>query len=239
MLKLEKSSRLSGITVRLREREGFFEPRLLKALALALFLHVGGLALFQVTPFSFTSSYIFPPVKVQSDHLSHSISAVASSNPEWVDEELAPPSFSLVPPLEIAYLPPESTLLPAVAFDPHAFRPLEEHLWPAWDSPLTLELEEPRIRLSISGELAKHSLAATDPLLNQMQSIHKTSTPVYAAYSVQMDETTGELFWVERVQSSGIREIDQLTEKILFNLRFTPDQSREQVIGNIHFVVLN
>lgn len=239
MLKLEKSSRLSGITVRLREREGFFEPRLLKALAVALFLHAGGLALFQVIPFSFTSSFIFPPVKVQSDHPAQSISAVASSYPESVDEELAPPSLSLIPPLEIAYLPQNSTLSPIVAFDPHAFRPLEERLWPAWDSPLTLELEEPRIRLSISGELAKHSLAATDPLLSQMQSIHKSSTPAYVTYNVQMDEATGELFWFDRVQSSGTREIDQLTEKILFNLRFTPDQSGEPVIGNIHFVVLN
>lgn len=239
MLKLEKSSQLHGLTVRLREREHFFEPRLLRALALALVLHLGGLYLIHVTPFSFTSSFIFPPVKVKSDHPARSISAVAASHPNILEEELPPPAISLISPLEISYKPQESSLPPSHAMlDPHAFHTLEERLWPTWETPLALPLDEPRITMKISGDLAEHPLLATDPLLKKMQSISKISQPAYVTYNVQMDEATGAPFWVERLQSSGIKTVDQLTEKIVFNLRFAPDPSLAHVTGNVHFVVL-
>lgn len=239
MLKLEKSSQLQGVTVRLREREHFFEPRLLKALALALFLHLGGLLLIHVTPFSFTSSFVFPPVKVNSERSVRGISAIATSHSDLLEEDLPPPAISLIPPLEIAYKPQESSLPPSLApLDPLSFHSLEERLWPTWESPLTLPLEEPRIRMKISGDLADHRLLAADPLLKEMQPISKKSNPAYVSYNVQIDEVTGEPFWVERIEASGIKSVDQLTEKMLFNLRFVPDPSLLTVTGNVHFVIL-
>ena len=53
-----------------------------------------------------------------------------------------------------------------------------------------------------------------------------------------MDEETGELFWFELLESSGIREVDQLTEKILSTLRFTPDSTFKSIDGYLHFVGL-
>lgn len=239
MLKLEKSSQRHGITVQLREREHFFEPRLLKALALALVLHLGGLFLVHVTPFSFTSSFIFSPVKVKSDHPARTITAIATSHPSLSEDELIPPAISIIPPLEIAHSPQESSLLPSLTpLNPHAFHALEERLWPIWESRLTLPLEEPRIRMKISGDLAELVMLETNPHLKETIPINNSSKPVYVSYNVQMDETTGELFWVERQKSSGIKSLDQLTEKIIFDLRFAPDPSLIQVTGTVHFVIL-
>lgn len=238
MLKLEKSSQLSGVAIRIRERERFLEPRLLKALALALFLHLGGLALFHVTPFSLTSSFLFPPVRVQSDQPDQSISAIATQSLQGTDDEMSPPPVSLIPPLEFAYSPFESPMSPSFSFNPNAFDDVEKNVWPTWESPNSLHLEEPRIRLTVSGNLAERPLLKKNPLLEEMQPLAKNSSPAYISYRVQMDEETGELFWFELLESSGIREVDQLTEKILSTLRFAPDSTFKSIDGYLHFVVL-
>jgi hypothetical protein len=57
-------------------------------------------------------------------------------------------------------------------------------------------------------------------------------------YQVQLDEKTGEIFWYDRTESSGIPTIDDLTEKILLNLRFAPYQS-ELITGILNFAILD
>ena len=193
MLKIEKTSQLSGLTVRLRERERFFEPRLLKALAFALILHIGGFLFFHITPFSFNSSFTFPPVQVQSDQPIQTISAIANHSFEEA-EEFFPPPLSMIPPLEIAAILPPPSLTPSLSLNPHIFQSVEEHLWPFWQAPLSLKLEEPRIRLTISGELIEQKLVAADSVLDETLPITLKTTPAYASYRVQMHEETGELF---------------------------------------------
>ena len=239
MLKLEKTSQQSGLTVRLRERERFFEPRLLKALAIALILHSGALVLFQVTPFFLASTFVFPPIEVQSDHPLQGVSVLASP---FLDEneELFPP-LTLIPTMDWAFFSQESILNPSATLDANALQSLEERLWPKWQEPLSLKLEEPRIQLVISGDLADLSLVADDPLLNEMVPLSSAShfPPAYVAYQVQWDDKTGELFWYERFESSGVAAIDRLTEKILLNLRFSPTEaSNELVTGTLNFAVL-
>jgi hypothetical protein len=236
MLKLEKTSNLSGLVIRMRERERFFEPCLLKALAIALFLHISALTLFHVTPFYLPSTFTFPPIQVQSDQPIQAISALVSSYPE--EEELSPPPLSLVPTLDWVSFSQESMLIPSLSFDLHALQSLEERVWPKWQEPLSLKLEEPRIQLTISGDLAELPLIASDLLLNQLQPISHQELAAYVTYQVQLDEKTGEIFWYERTQSSAKANIDYLTEKILLNLRFASPASHEIVKGAVNFVVL-
>lgn len=236
MLKLEKTSDLSGLAICIRERERFFEPRLLKALAIAFFLHIGALILFQVTPFYFSSKFVFPPIQVQFDPPVQGISALASSYTE--EELLLPPPLSFIPTLDWISFSQESTLIPSLNFDLHALQSLEERVQPKWHEPISLKLEEPRIQLDISGDLAEIPLIASDPLLNQMQPRSLQGSPTYVAYHVQLDEKTGEIFWYERFQSSKEAAINHLTEKILLNLRFASPTSKEPVKGSLHFVVL-
>ena len=82
MLKLEKTSNAAGLALRMREKERFLEPRVIKALAIALGLHIGGLVLFHAAPFDFSSSYLFPPIQVQMDSLGQGVSVSLSPSSE-------------------------------------------------------------------------------------------------------------------------------------------------------------
>lgn len=236
MLKLEKKSRLSNVTIRMRERERFFEPRLLKALTIALLLHCGALVLFQVTPFSFTSTFVFPPVHVQSDSTMKGVVALVSDIVE--KEEILSPPLSFVPPLDWISFLPESVLTPSYAFDSEGLESLEKHIWPKWDAPLSVKLEEPRVQLAISGPLGELSMVTSDPLLEKMQPISSHDFAAYVTYRVMLDEYTGEIFWYERLESSSELAINQLTEKILLGLRFFPAKSQEPITGILNFIVL-
>lgn len=237
MLKLEKGTKLAGLTLRMRERERFFEPRLLKALTIAIVLHFGALSLFHVTPFYFSSTFIFPPIQVQSEQpLVQGISVLAT--PQW-EEEFLPPPLQLIPPLDWISFSQESILAPSLPLDLHALEPLEERVWPKWEEPLILKLEEPRVQLFISGDLAKLSLVSIDPLLQEKQPVSFQESPLYVTYQVQLDEKTGEIFWYERTESSQNPSIDHLTEKILLNLQFSPLSPKELVEGTLHFVILS
>lgn len=238
MLKIEKISQLSGLTihVRLREKERFFEPRLLKALAIALAFHCGALLLFHVTPFTLSSPFVFSPVQVQSEHsLQGGVSALVSPYVEE-DDELLPPLPGLVPALDWLSPPQESTLVASLALDPETFHSLEERIWPKSWEPLSLKLEEPRIQLVISGDLAELPLIAKDSLLDEMQPFSPQLSPHYVTYQVQIDEKKGEIFWYECTQSSGIAAMDHLTEKILLSLRFET-KSFETVTGTVTFIL--
>lgn len=239
MLKLEKTSSSSGITLRLRERERFFDSQLIKALAIALFLHVSAFTIFQAIPFKISSTFLFPPVHVHSESaLQGTISAIVTASIQEDEDFLVPP-LHLIPPIE--WSPPtiESPLTPVAALNLQAFQPLEEHLWPIWQQPLPLDLDEPLIQLTVSGDLAKRTLIATDPLLSQRRRLAlPPEEALYVEYQVQMDEKTGELFWYERTQTSGQAKIDEITESIVRNLKFESNHSWEDITGTLHFAVL-
>ena len=235
MLKLEKCSD-SNIRIRIRKQESFFEPPLLKALGIALLLHMGALTLFHVTPFSFYSTFTFPPVHVQSDVSIKGVSAQVY-RPSMQDDMLPPP-LTFIPPLDWISFSSESPLAPLTSFDPQDFQTLEQQIWPKWQEPLLTKLEEPRIQLTISGDLANIPLARRDSLLNQMQPLSSHDSAAYVTYQAQLDERTGEIFWYERIESSGVKAIDQCTENILLNLRFTPPNNQIPILGTLTFVVL-
>lgn len=237
MLKLEKTSNFSGLTIRMREQERFFEPRVLKALAIAIILHMGTLLLFDVTPFYLSSTFTFSPIQVQSEPPPQGVSALVSSYME--EDELSHLPLPIIPALDWIFFSQESILTPSLAFDIYALQSLEDRLWPKWEEPLSIKLEEPGIQLVISGDLAQIPLLTIDPLLNQMQpiSFHEASAYATATYQVLLDEKTGELFWYERTESSTIPTIDQLTESILLNLRFVSAEMKAPVEGALHFFV--
>lgn len=235
MLKLEKSSDFSSLAIRWREKDCFFEPRVLKALAIALLIHCGALIFFQVTPLTLFSTFTFSPIQVHSDDSIEITSILLATDRE---EDFLPPPVSLVP--ELDWISPFSELNSISSLpDYQAFQWMEEQLWPKWDTSLSLPLEEPSIQLSISGHLADYSLLASHPLLSQMQPFSPSLSPTYVSYQVQVDEKTGEIFWYEKKKSSENKQIDSLTEEILLQLRFATQGSLEFVQGNLDFVVLS
>jgi len=238
MLKLEKTSDLSGLAIQMRERERFFEPRVLKAFLIALFLHTSGLLLFHAAPFDFSSNYLFPPIQVQMDSPLQGVSVLAGPTTE-IDDFLPPP-ISFVPAMDQDFLPKNSVLAPYLEFDPHAFNTIESHLWPKWEEPL-LPLKEPWIKLSISGDLAHHPLITSNPLLEEVKVISPTFKEAYAHFRVLLDAHSGELFWYERIDvADEMQAMNMLAESILTKLRFQPSsgQDIDFVEGELHFAML-
>jgi hypothetical protein len=235
MLKLEKS-RESGIAIRLRPKERFFEPTLIKAFALALFLHLGGLALFHIAPFSMSSSFLFPPIHVQSQ-INRPASATTLHSIEQTGDSFMLPPLALIPLTDLGEEINLSDLAPFHSFDPKAYQELEETLWPLWESPFSIPMEGPKIMVTISGDLARFPLIKKDPILDEL---HPIGEPLHSiSYRVKMDKETGELFWFERENSSGKKEIDRLTENILSHFIFGTDGHFDAIDGSLDFILFS
>lgn len=237
MLKLEKTAKSSTLTLRLRDRDLFFNRQLLKALGIALLLHLSGLLLFHVSPFSLSSNVIFPPVEVHSDQPIAGASSLITTH-HWDEDTLPPPPLQLIPHMNWVASTPTSLLMPEVALNIDVLQNLEERHWPVWQTSLTTELEEPLIRMSTSGDLANYAVVTADPSLDIKVPL-KSVSGSYAsvAYEVLLDERRGELFWYERIQSNGNEKVDELTEKILLNMRYAVRRSGETVGGILNFTV--
>lgn len=234
MLKLEKGTDASRLLVRWRTKDPFFEPRLIKALLIALFLHLSALFFFHVAPFKTSSQFLFTPLKVHSQLPAKTSLTLTTVNQE---DSFAPP-LSLIPPLD--WISPlfDSTSLSQVALTMDPFESLENLIWPTWHEPLPFPIEEPFIQLTISGALAKRPLIKKDPLLDEKRSYFLDEmNPRHLSYQVQVDPKKGEIFWYERTESSGIQAIDGLAESILLNLRFAVDGSWEATKGTLTFLI--
>lgn len=235
MLKLEKTSSLTNLTIRWREREHFFEPRLLQAFTIALLLHCGAMLIFHIAPINFSSTFRFPPIQVVSDVPTPALVLI---DPLLYDE-MGPPPPRFIPTLDWITLPPPLTWLPVELPDRQAFQFLEERLWPSWVPLPPKSLEKPLIEFTFSGELANHSLISIDPLLDRKVPLSAALlSPLYVRYRAQM-ESTGTLFWYERTLSSGVEAVDHLTETLLQNFRFANPTPEAFLAGEVHFAVFS
>lgn len=244
MLKLEKDTRRSHITVSLRAREPFFNSILLKALSFAIILHLGALFLFHIRPFKLMSSFLFPPVQVQTNH-----ELLPSPSLSLIPAEESKEKNFLIPPLPTTGLPPSLPLslsfssnenLAASSLTHSLFSDLEHDQWPLTQPEYQkIALHKPAVSLISSGDLAQLPIIESDPRLeNTVQLKTPGQDPFFVTYHVRVDEKSGTIFWYERTQPSGLAEIDGLTEEMLLNLRFDTAKALAPFpSGSIHFTV--
>lgn len=227
MLKLikEKTGQLS---FQLQSKDSIFKSHFILALIMALFFHLFAFVLFQPVKFYFISTYRFPPIIV---HPSIGISTVAHSKTE--ENELAFPPISFTP--SSAWLSParDSLLFPTTIAS-NALEKLEERLWPVWYEPLSIELLEPKIQMTMSGDLANISVLSSDPLLMEKIPVGLQKQPEFLSYKVLVDMEMGEIFWHANEQNVINKEL----EKILLSLKFEKQLFQEPMQGTIHFTVL-
>ena len=135
--------------------------------------------------------------------------------------------------------PMVSSLAPALNLDIKTFDEVESRVWPKWSEPIqeAMAVQEPRLKMEISGDLAQHRLISIVPALQEMLPLAQVAGEEYVVYRVQLDSQTGELFWYERIESSRVPSDNFLTEKILLNLRFSPLKESSIVKGELHFRV--
>jgi hypothetical protein len=238
MLKLEREQQTSTFTLKFRERETMFHPLFLQALAIALAFHLSFFIFFHIAPFSLISSFTFPPVAVESPASTNQTLVVSTARWETDHDRLSPP-LSTLPPLDWIDIPSSDILFSHVNYDIDRMRHLEAPDWPLLHEPLPVQLEEPRIHLTISGDLAQRPLLSHDPLLDERSPLTNNKPPLYAYidYRVQIDEHTGKIFWTEQLRSSGIAHVDKSIERLINRLEFETDDTLEATIGNLHFAI--
>lgn len=222
MLKLEKNS--AEIHISFREKEKFFNSLFLKALAAALFFHFIFLLVFQIQPFKTDSTFLFPPVKVETEFASEAIL-------QKEDEELAmltPPPYGLI---SVKKTPQDLMLHSSMESLPELIS--AESMILTSLSPPTVEV--PKVQIFVSGDLANQ--AWTLPGKIEKAHVALDADPLFVKYRVQADENKGEIFWFELLKSSGSVFVDRQAEKMLLHLQFNPGKDLANLNGVIDFVI--
>jgi len=224
MLKLEKIAKTMEISISLRRREGFFNKRLLQALAIALFLHVSAGVLFQVRPFKVIGSQmIFPPIVVDADiQLTPVIAELDKEDtlPRLIREPKSSLPLFPKPGLEIAGT--------KSAIEPRGddFYLFEQDIYPIeW---MVRQKAKNPIEVTLSGPLAERKLL--DDGTDHFKSIFKSGKAVFA---VQVDDKTGSIFWYQSKQSQNSIELEQQAERIVRAIRFQEEGDSFVTTGEV------
>ncbi len=222
MLKLEKG--LEGIYIVVREREKFFSSLFLKALAVALLFHIIFFVVFQIQPFKMTSTFLFPPVKVQTEK---SGSALVQSEHDDDIALLPPPPYAIIMGKQLPQVienAPKNIPIPTFYSDDQILLAFAPQM-----------VEKPQVQLIISGELSTLNWILPE-FLQQKIEVPINQDPLFVKYRIVLDENLREIFWFEKIQSSGSTLVDQSTEQLLLDLHFE-GQSPFNPSGVIDFII--
>ena len=239
MLRLEKSSNNQEITVHLNVKEGFFNRAMCIGVMCALAFHLIAFSLFHIRPFPIISSYIFPPLNVETDHLPNSAHIELFNQPIAYNDSLIPPHPT--PSLPVASdLISESTsryqipYLPMTSF----FNAKEAQTFTS--IPPLASIPYKPIRYIISGDLSQRPLKQEGGSnWNNVVWMKETGKLRYflVKFSVRIKPETGTIFWYEKTLSSGQKEVDRYAEDILLHIYFNPNDIYEHLSGYIDVLI--
>lgn len=223
MLRVEKSKNCQ-INVCFRKRESCFNPLFLKALGLALAIHLSGFIFFRIHPFKSDSNFIFPPIQVVSQpKLESSLVAIEHPSTENLSFPIAmftPAPFMMPNPPDFSAPALETSSLENV---PSISIPIEKTYYP--------------IQIHVSGHLANRKLVEGTPDLSPRRTFQSESQQYHLTYRVQVDPETGVVFWIDKLLSSNLKAVDKQVERILHQLRFETNANLDGTQGQIDFFV--
>ncbi|NGX41812.1 MAG: hypothetical protein K940chlam7_00086 [Chlamydiae bacterium] len=246
MLKLEKKSDNRPVNVKMRMNSRICTPTFLRALAIAVGIHLMGYLIFHVKPFNVGSfETIFPPVQVNIDMqqmLNGGVLANLEGEGQSTAAILEPKSSVPTIPLlstpemkrELAY-PREKTV------KRNPFQHMEENL-----DYLTLENLSPpqpkkgrRIKVSAFGNLSNKEIVAEGwegKKLFRRHAFEERNTQYLATYDVKVEDRTGKIFWHQQHEPLEKKKLNVLAEKVLENLLFDRDPNGFISEGQIEIV---
>jgi hypothetical protein len=234
MLKLEKSRKNNEIHIRLRQSSRFLDRYLLGAFAAALSLHLLAALLFHVRLFS-TSQFetILPSTRVQTHFIKGSINESDAIVGSQINKEgrltpaqLAPPeSFPSPLPLQNASL--IGTIDPPSLLENNPFaaieKDIEETYFAHWDLPVIA----PAVKISVSGPLGDIPLLISNEELLKLFCPSKFSAAELKqerlVYAVELDASTGKIFWFQPEDLSVDKSFLTTAEKVLKSIVFQTD----------------
>jgi hypothetical protein len=249
MLRVKKSWSTQDVTLYLKERERFFSRSLCTGLSLALIFHAIAFLTFYIKPFNPGPSWVFPSLNVEADIFDQGREVA------FLDEELIDHDF-LSPPNPIPSLPSvdelygvqsrygflgEGFIDQALDRDrsapplPTFFTVMEPSAISETSLPYIESICYQPIEILISGDLAERPLLMTEELskLKELRQVKGKKKLCYFSinYAVRIQPETGEVFWYERTQTSGVKEIDQVAESVLQHIKFMPSGIYEHISG--------
>ncbi|MBA3722058.1 MAG: hypothetical protein H0W88_06635 [Parachlamydiaceae bacterium] len=248
MLKLERNCKNNDINLTVRSRECFWNSILIKAFILALAFHLGAILLFHIQPFKTSSSFLFAPINVQApSKIENQVTLEEAKTPVNPDDfpllALYQPTLPDVPLFLNSDFENSNSIqkIPEISFA--SFDTLEQQsfhripLTPSKDLVLTYT----PIQMTVSGNLAKRQLIdnKNTPFLNSRLQKKQASHLEYyhTQYKVVIDATTGQIFWFDKIISSGQSKIDRFAEDLLQKLQFAADNNFEASNGMIDIMV--
>lgn len=232
MLKLEKNLQDQFITLQWRKSYSPFNRLFFQALAIALAIHLGFFLLFRIQPFSIGSSFYFSPVEVNTDFFDVSEGLIAFS--ENSSEEEIPIPFFIKPP----EVPTISSFVFATSIESILLNSNEDNRF-ILHFPSQVPLFYQPIQYTISGPLADLPIIK-EPDFTKIREIQKGSSLTFykAQYDVKVDENSGLIYWYTKKVSSGLKQFDQLAEKLLLDLRFLINDTQDILSGTIEITFL-
>lgn len=223
MLKLEKVSKSMEISISLRDEERFFNRPFLKALALALLIHLAAAMLFQIRPFTILGSQmLFPPAQVDTDISYTSDGGVFANldHEEVVSFPIGEPkeTFPKFPPVpdDMEWMLSSLSLFP-IASTQNPFKFLESR----WLEPDVISWAKQKIGGNPIQVFPSKQLAERMVINEGIEPFDPRQT-YSILFDVQVDDRTGTVCWYEikKIEGSIDRELNLEAENILRRMRF-------------------
>lgn len=243
MLRLEKIAKTLEISITLRERETVFSKTFLKALFIAIALHLMAGLMFHVRFIKISPSQtLFPPSFVEAD-LSLALDSGVTA---LVEEEEIQPKHFVEPKGSKPKIPriPMNTVeqileLPSPKVSNHnLFAGLESDIHYV-TFPLLSKISKsaPHVKIYISGGLDPESLIQEGWEGLDLNPISTLSSSYYRTLaSVRLDCKEGTLYWFEFKTERTNKDLDNLSEEILKNINFKPQDHIAAAMGEIEIV---
>lgn len=212
LLKIEKKSDNGEVTVTLRQRCSPWDASFLKALLYAVAIHLFGFLIFSIQIFLHPKAIQLPLTIVD---VFNDASAVQTGQ----EKQRKPYPF---------FLPASKPEIPSLA----QFTAFPEKFYVQSSDVL---LSYTPVRVHLSGNLAGREMV----ILKGMSPI-QTSLPLHEYvmhYIVQIDNTTGKVFWHHLEKGIDDKEIENWGEKILAELQFAKQLESPITIGGIDVMI--
>lgn len=236
MLKLEKISKSVEIGITLRQRETFFTRNLLQAFTIAVGLHVVAALCFQVHLFKILGNQsVFPPIFVDADISLQSEGQVMAQ----IDQREAFPLAIKEPSrssLKLPPLPGGEIHRPPIIHHPvpspvDLFATLNHDIYPLdFMGAKGVKRNVLPVQIHISGPLSEKKM-----IVKSTQNLPQVTqdSPYRVVYHVQIDDTTGAIFWYELKDKQEKMPGEAEARKILQALRFQTSEDSFVTAGEI------
>lgn len=238
MLKLEKLSR-HDLAIIFRSKERLFTPALITGLAFAIAFHLLFIFLFTVVAFPIPwNQTLLPPTQVEAQPLANLTSTTAHWNVSAAEISPVPLGKSSQPTLANTpyFLPMRPVELTQELSIHHPFLELEKHSYQPSFPFSTKKL--PPLQLVISGLINQHDLI-DDGLSEKFKSTASrlVTTDMRILFDVLVDRKSGKILWYNIVESTPLKTLNQLSEEVLRQMRFTTTHMVTSLAGSveIHF----